>query len=154
MKYNFTKGFTVLEILFVLSILGILFAIVTPQFTKMRDSQVLNSATADVLSVINKASSQSLASLDSSAYGVHFASDRVTLFKGTVYDQNAATNQVVLLTAPATITAIGFGGPTSLYFERLTGTPNVYGTVTIGLTSGVHVDRSIIIDRTGRISAN
>jgi len=154
MRNNFVKAFTLIEILFVISILGILLAIALPNLNSLRSNQILNSTASDVVSAINKASAQSLASLDSSSYGVHFASDRVVIFKGTVYGANDLENKVVEITPPATISAIGLGGPTSLYFERLTGEPNVYGTITIGLTSGVHMERTIIIDATGRVSSN
>lgn len=154
MILNSTKGFTLIEILFVLSILGILFAIVTPQFNRMKDNQILNSTTDEVLSTINKASSQSLASFDSSAYGVAFASDRITLFKGTVYDVNAVTNEVVYLKSPAIISNISFGGVSSLYFNRLTGVPSANGSFSIELSSGSDAEKVISIDATGRISTN
>jgi len=154
MRNNYIKAFTLIEILFVISILGILLAIALPNLNSLRSNQILNSTTVDVVSAINKASSQTLASLDSSSYGVHFASDRVVIYKGTVYDVNDLDNQVVEIDPPATISVIGLGGYTSIYFERLTGAPSIHGTVTIGLTSGVHMERTIIIDATGRVSSN
>ena len=60
--------------------LGIIFSIAIPQFSKTRENQVLKSAVNDILSSLNKAQSQTLASADSSSYGVHFQSDKVIIF--------------------------------------------------------------------------
>ena len=152
MRNNFIKAFTLIEILFVISILGILLAIVLPQFNNMRSNQILNSSVADIVSVINKASSQSLASLDSSVYGVRFDSDKVTIFKGTSFDVNSPTNEIVLVNSPASISNISLtGGVASFYFNRLTGIPSATGNVTVTVSS---VSKSITIDSLGKISTN
>jgi len=153
MRNHLIKAFTLIEILFVISILGILLAIVLPNLNTMRANQILNSTVADVVSAINKASSQSLASLDSSSYGVHFASDSVTLFKGTVYGANDVNIEVVNITSPVTISQINLGGPTDLYFNRLTNTPSVTGNIVVRI-DGANLQKTITIDATGRVSSN
>ncbi|MGH7249941.1 MAG: pilus assembly FimT family protein, partial [Minisyncoccia bacterium] len=52
------KGISILEIMFVLGVLGIIFAVVIPQFSSTRENQVLESTTQDIISALNKAQSE------------------------------------------------------------------------------------------------
>ncbi len=145
-----------LEMLMVVAIIGIIMAIVTPQFSKIKENQVLKTASADVFSSINKAYSQTLASLNSSQYGVHFQSDKVIIFKGTSYVVNNANNETISIIAPATISSslsLIAGGTvvSDLYFSRLSGVPNAIGTITVSTTS---YSKIITILATGAFSIN
>jgi prepilin-type N-terminal cleavage/methylation domain-containing protein len=152
MRHTLTKAFTLIEILFVLAILGLLFAIALPQFSKMRDGQILNSTISDITSALNKASSQSLASLDSSVYGVHFSSNKFTIFKGVVFDINSLDNEIYDINSRASISSIVLtGGAHNLYFNRLTNTPSNTGSIVITVGS---FSKTITIDQTGKISTN
>src|SRR3989344_131519 len=88
------RGITIIELLVVLAAVALIAAIVIPQFSKVRERQVLKTAVAESLSSLDKARSQTLSSLNSSAYGVHFQSDRVIIFTGTVYSAGAGSNQI------------------------------------------------------------
>ena len=152
MKNFYNKGITVLEIVIVLAIIALLVAIVLPQFSKTRENQVLKNAVADIVSALNKASSQTLSSVNSSEYGVHFQSDKVIIFTGTVFSGGAGDNEIINIIAPATISNISLtGGAVDIYFNRLSGTPSKTGTVTItsGSTSNI-----ITIGATGIVSIN
>ena len=149
---HFKRGITALELLVVLGVLGIIFAIVIPQFSQIRENQVLKSATNDVLSSLNKARVQTLASMDSSSYGVHFQSDKVIIFKGIVFSAVASDNETINIISPATISAITLtGGGTDLFFNRLNGTPSVTGSIVISSTNFV---KTITISATGSVSVN
>src|SRR5664279_5464989 len=95
MKNFYKKGITAPELLVVLVVLTILFSIVIPQFSKIRENQVLKSAVVDTLSSINKAESKTLASANSSSYGVHFQSTQVIIFKGTVFSSGDSNNETI-----------------------------------------------------------
>ena len=137
------------------AILALILAVVIPQFSKSRESQVLKSAVSDTVSYINKAKSQTLSSVDSSAYGVHFQSDQVIIFKGTVFSAGSADNEITNILTPATISNVTLGGVSStsgeLYFNRLSGAPNKTGTVTITANSSSKI---ITISATGTVSIN
>lgn len=148
----YKKGFTLIEIIVVLFIIAMLTAIVLPKFSEMRSGAVLKSATSDILSTLTRARSQTLSSVDSSAYGVHFEPQSVTIFKGTSYDSNSPDNEVISVVAPASITSINLtDSATSLYFARLTGLPDKTGTLTV--TNG-SLSKTITILATGAISAD
>lgn len=152
MKNFYKKGITGLEIIIVVAVLGIIFAIVVPQFAKVRERAVLKSAVSDILSSLNKAKNQTLSSVDSSEYGVHFESDRVIIFKGTSFSSGVSGNETINITSPATLSTISIlGGGSDIYFNRLNGTPNTTGSVTV---SSTNFSKTITIAATGIFSAN
>ncbi len=155
MFYFYKKGITIIELLITLSLLGLLFLIVLPSFSKLRENQVLGAATSDIASAINKARSETLASVNSSEYGVHFQSNSVIIFKGKVYSAGTSTNETISITSPANISNITLGGVSStsadMYFNRLYGVPSAAGTITVSSTS---TSKTITISATGSVSLN
>lgn len=151
----YKKGITIIELLIVLAVIGIMLGVATPQFYKMRENQVLKSAVQNVLSSVDKARSQTLASLNSSQYGVHFETEKIIIFTGISFVPNAASNETINITAPATISnvALGAGSPTtgSIYFNRLSGSPSTTGTITISTTN---YSKTITISGAGGASVN
>ena len=152
---HYKRGITTLEILIVLAVLAGMFAIVIPQFSKIRENQVLKNAVSEVISSLNKAQSQTLASLNSSSYGVHFQSDKIIIFKGTVFSAGDINNETINITIPANISNVTLAGISGnsgdVYFNRLSGTPNKTGTITVSTISSSKI---IIISATGMASIN
>ena len=146
---------TIIEVLAVITVLGIIFSIVIPQFSKTKELQVLKNGVQDGLSSINKARSQTLASLNSSEYGVHFQSDKVIIFKGDIFDPSATDNETINIVTPANISNVTLGGISGnsgdVYFNRLSGSPSRTGTITISTTS---YSKIITISATGVASSN
>jgi len=149
---NFKKGFSILEIIIVLAILILLMVLILPSFKTIRNNQIIKSTASDVFSALDKARSQSLSSIDSMEYGVHFQSDKIVVFKGTTYSAVDVNNEEVSITSPASISDISLtGGAVDVYFDRLSGAPNKTGTITISLDSSSKV---ITISATGAASMN
>jgi hypothetical protein len=112
---------------------------------------LLNNSTENVISALNKARSRSLASLDSSTYGVYFesSSNKVIIFKGTSYNSTASGNETINLGSETTLSTTPL--TTNIYFERLNGKPNT--TVDIRITiQGPSNSKTITISPTGAIS--
>jgi len=137
MKNFYKKGISIIEVLAVIAIIGVLISVVSFQLSKSREQQVLKNAAADTLSSINKARTQTLSSLNSSVYGIHFESNNVIIFKGTVFNVNDASNEIVDIIAPANISNVTLGGvggvSGEMYFNRLYGVPSKTGTITKGV---------------------
>lgn len=151
-RLSIAGGATAIEILVVIAVLGIIFSIALPQFSKIRENQALKTAIGDVLSSLNKARSQTLASVDSSSYGVHFESDKVIIFKGTVFSDVAGDNETINIISPVTISDIALtGGGADLYFNRLSGAPSATGSVVV---SSANFTKTIAISATGAVSAD
>ncbi len=151
----FRRGITLIEILVVISILGILVTVALPQFSKIKENQVLKNTVEDVTSALHTAQSQSLASVDSLEYGVHFQSDQIVIFKGKVFLADAQDNKIINIISPASISDVTLGGISSttgdIYFERLSGMPNKTGTITVTIPS---LSKIITISATGAVSVN
>jgi len=146
------RGISLVEVLVVIAIVGIIAAIVFPQFSKMKENQVIKNATAETLSAIEKARSQTLSSLNSSEYGVHFQSDKVIIFKGKVFSDSAIDNENIEIVSPANISSTNFsGGGANVFFNRLSGSPSTTGTITIDTTN---MQKIITISATGTASIN
>lgn len=154
MKNYYKKGITVIELLVVLAVLGIIFSVVIPQFSKIRENQVLKSGVQDILSSLNKARSQTLASLNSSVYGVHFEADKIIIFKGTDFStRDTAKDETINIITPATISNVTLNLVSDvdgeMYFNRLSGGPSKTGTITVFTTN---YSKIIRISATGTAS--
>jgi Tfp pilus assembly protein FimT len=155
MNMNFyQKGISVIELLISIAIIILLVVAVLPSFNSIRQDNILKSSARDVLSSLDKAHSQSISSINSSSYGVHFQSDKVLIFKGTSYVSNDVNNESISITSPVTISNISLGGVSDLYFSRLTGAPSASGTVTLSVTGNNSLSKTITISATGALSQN
>lgn len=152
MKISFNRGINLIEIVIVIAVLGILLAIVATNFSSFRTAQSLQNSTNSVYSAINKARTNTLASLDSKQYGVHFETNQVIIFEGTAYSAGTGSNVVTAISSPSSITGISLsGGGSDIYFSRIYGVPNKNGTITLTANSTTKV---ITISATGQISVN
>lgn len=153
MNKFYQKGITALELIIVIAVIGILVSITLPQFSKIKENQVLKNATGDVVSALHNAQSQTLASVGFSEYGVHFQSDKIIIFKGTAFLDGDANNKIINIVTPASIsnvTLAGISGTSGdVYFNRLSGVPNKTGTITISISSVLKI---ITISATGAVS--
>ena len=155
MKNFYHKGFTLLEAIIVIAIIGIITAVAFPQLTKVRNVQILKSSSEDIVSVLNKARSETLASLNSLQYGVHFDTHSVTIFSGTTYTSGNSSNEIINISSPASISNISLaGGVYDFYFNRLSGTASKTGAITVSISSDSSLTKTITISGTGGVSIN
>ena len=155
MKNFYQKGLTFIEVAIVIAIIGIISAVTMPQLSKMRNLQILKSSSEDIMSVLNKARSQTIASLNSQQYGVHFETNKIVIFTGITYNQDSASNEITNISLPAKISSISLaGGAVNVYFNRLNGTANNTGTITTSISSDASLTKTITISATGGFSIN
>jgi len=154
---NFSKqnGIGLIEVLVTIAVLGVLIAVTLPQFSKIKERQVLKAGVEDILSSLNRARANTLASVNSLNYGVRFESNQVIIFTGIVYSAGASDNKVVSISTPASITNVTLnassGTSGELYFVRLSGAPSKTGTITIATGN---YSKTITISASGAISSN
>lgn len=146
-----------MEVLVIIAVIGILISVALPQFSKIKENQVLKNGVSDILSSIDKARSQTLASLNSSPYGVHFQSDRVIIFTGTTFSAGASGNETISIVTPASITNVAIGGVSgttgTMYFNRLSGSPSPSTVNTITISTS-NFSKIITISATGVASSD
>jgi len=87
-----------------------------------------------VVSVIDEARSNTLASVEATTYGVYFDTDSVISFKGATYVGEEDSNEIYELHSKVEISDVALaGGGNEIVFERLTGQVSEVGTVTLSL---------------------
>lgn len=146
-----TPGFTLLEILMVVAIMGILVTIIITSFSTLNKAQALDKSARQGASILNQARMLTLSSKEDSVYGVHFESSEITLFKGGSYSSNDPDNIISPLNSIVSITNINLsGGGVDVIFGRLTGNTNTPGTVTFSLDSST-ATKTISVSGTGLI---
>lgn len=144
-----------IELLFVFAIIAIIVAVISPQFSRLRENQVLQNTLGDIISAMNKAQSKTLSSVNSLSYGVHFQSDKVIIFEGIVFTPGEPANEEINILTPASISDVTLGGVSGpdgdIFFNRLSGSPNQTGTITVSTPSASKV---ISISAAGTASAD
>lgn len=149
------RGFTFIEVLLAIAILGLAITIVTLSFSKLGSSQVLEKSSLEVISVIEEARSITLSALDDSQYGVYFQDDQIALFKGSSYATSTAGNVFTTLNPLVGIHNISLsGGANKIVFNRLTGATTQSGTLDVYLRSDPTQYKRITISGTGIVQEN
>lgn len=144
------KGFTILELLMVISIIAVLATIITLSFSNFRNSSTLQTTSEDVVSILNKARSNTIASKDGYQYGVHFSTNDITLFRGTSFVSGDANNEIRTLDTAVQVASTALaGGGSDVVFQKLTGKTDYYGTLTIQVVSDSSKTAVISIGETG-----
>jgi prepilin-type N-terminal cleavage/methylation domain-containing protein len=138
------RGLTLIEILVVLGILSVLATfgyLVTMDFYK---GYAFNAERNIIVSILQKARSQSLANINESAHGVHFDPGQYVIFQGASYNSGAGFNQIT----PAAF-GIGHSGVADIVFAQLSGDVNPGGSLILsdGKRSAV-----ISVNNEGRIN--
>ncbi len=155
MENFYKKGLTIIELVIVLAVLSILVGAAIPQFSKMRENQVLKSGMQNILSSIDKARSQTLASINSSQYGVQLEADKIIIFTGTSFTPGAVGNETIDMVSPSSITNVTVGAASGtsgeIYFNRLSGNPSATASIIISTTN---YSKIITISATGGASVD
>ncbi|MBI5077864.1 MAG: prepilin-type N-terminal cleavage/methylation domain-containing protein [Candidatus Yonathbacteria bacterium] len=153
-RSNF-RGFTALEILIVISILGVLLTIIVPSFRSFRQKSILNTETMELLTTINRARLLSVSSKNDQQFGVHFESGKVVLFQGTVYYvASTTTNEAHIFDPAVTLSSITVnGGGSDVVFQKVTGATTQNATTTL-LVTGTNASTTVLIRLSGAVTAN
>lgn len=156
MKNKKNTGVTFIEILIVVAIIGVISSIVFINLSQFRNEQVLKNTAVDIVSLLNKARSNTLSSLNSTNYSVHFEQGQVVLFVGPIYSASNVTNEPMVFSTAVMIvipSGINLGGGADVTYKRLTG-DTIGGTITIQLVSDAVKQKTITISPTGVASVN
>src|SRR5262245_58562035 len=142
------RAFSVIEMLVVVTIIGLVSLVIITPFAQFRNNQLLTGASEQMLATLNKARAKTLSSVASSQYGVHFLANQIVLFKGSSYP--GTEPETILLDPLIQLSTISLaGGGSDVIFQRLTGKTSQSGTVTVSLVSNGSQSRTITVGSTG-----
>ncbi len=124
-------GFTLVEIIVVIAILGVIATISVVAFVNMNKSSMLRAARDEVYGALSFARERTLASENNMVYGVHLSTSSVTRFDGGTYTAGSAGNVVYSFGAVVSATSTLITQNPNIIFQRLTGVPSATGTIFI-----------------------
>jgi prepilin-type N-terminal cleavage/methylation domain-containing protein len=156
MIQRLNKGFNLIEIMIVLAIFILIISLVLPSLINFRKEQALKNTAENIVSLLNKAKSDSIASLNSSQYGDFFENDKAIYFKGHTFLSGEPENQILNF-EPGTEVSIADGlnlenNSNQVVFPRLIGNVLGYGTIIVNSISEPTKQKVISISKTGTIS--
>ncbi|MCK5096107.1 MAG: type II secretion system protein [Candidatus Pacebacteria bacterium] len=149
------RGYTAIEIVLVIGIMGILVTMVGLSFSAFRNSNILAVETEKVVSLIAQARNDTLSSKNDTVYGVRVESGRVVLFESDTFSEVDPDNIEISLDTSVALTDIVLnGGGSDIVFKRLSGKTNEHGTMSLVLTSDPTTKKTITIYATGLVDIN
>jgi prepilin-type N-terminal cleavage/methylation domain-containing protein len=146
------KGFSLIEIIVSIAITAVLVSIVTNSFQTAQIRKEQEGIVQDILASLEKQKSDTQAGKEGSNYGVKFNTTDFTLFKGTSYSSNSATNKVISLDSKFQIGETISNANNIIYFSKLNGDANETATITVSHISNRVSPQSLIIESSGAIS--
>lgn len=150
LQYSPRHGFTLLETIIVISILGVVLSMILPSLSSFRQKSILDTEVQEMTTLINKARLSSMSSKNDRQYGIHFEAGKIVLFEGTTYTAGAPTNEehsfnTALTLAPITIN----GGGAETIFQKITGGTNQNSTTTLKVVANTGASTTIVIFPSG-----
>lgn len=147
-----SKGFTLIETLIAIAIIVILLAISIISISSYRDAKVVQTTANEIAFKLEEAKANSIAGKNSSAFGIHFTNNSYTYFQGNSYNLSDPNNITPSFPENYSISTNLTGGATDIVFARLTGKPNIYGSITVQKDNSASTTKTISIGVLGDIS--
>jgi len=151
----FSTGFTALEILISIAVMLMLVSIISSVFSDFNRNQALETETASIVSLLEKARLETVGNKDATNFGVHFETGKAVRFQGSSYSSTNPSNEVQTLNPLVKISTIALaGGASDIVFAKLSGNADHPGTITISLVSEPLKTKTIMIYGTGILEYN
>ncbi|MBU0598294.1 type II secretion system GspH family protein [Patescibacteria group bacterium] len=144
---NRQRGFTFVEVLLVIGILGVVVSLSIPFYQSFQVSNQLDNISQEVAQTLRRAQNKAMASEYFSAHGVHLQAQQFILFKGDSYNPADAFNEVVDI--PSSILITYNAGP-DVVFSGIKGEASYAGLITITTNNGE--SKSISINEMGVVN--
>lgn len=143
---SITSGFTMVEILVVIALLGILVGLSIPFYQSFQVSSQLDTTAFEIVQTLRLAQAKAITGENDENFGVHFESQKFVLFKGSIYQSADSANEVTEI--PKTLNVFTSFGQ-NIIFSRIKGETSPGGTVTI--RSDINESKTIQINVKGNI---
>jgi prepilin-type N-terminal cleavage/methylation domain-containing protein len=146
------KGFSILEIIISIAIIGILSAIVTNSFRTAQIKKQQQGIVQSIVADLEKQKSDTQAGKAGSQYGITFNPSKYVLFTGTSYSSTSPSNKTVDVDSQFVLSETITNAQNSIYFSKITGNANENATITVSHVSNLVPPLLITIQTSGAIS--
>lgn len=138
------RGFTLIEIIVVISIIGIIAGVSSVTFMNMYRTSTLKAGGNEVYSALTSARERTLSSENDTVYGVRIATSSVIRFAGPTYNPSDTQNTIYYFGKDVSATSSLISTGTNVLFRRLTGESSASGTIYIrnGISTSTIVIRT------------
>ena len=124
------KGFTVIEVILVIAMMGILVLITAPFLSDSLTRSDLDIATVETVDALREARSSAMSGRGGGRFGVHFETTQFVFFTGATYSAVDPENVVHTYGADVTMSTITItGGGSDVHFATHKGEPAENGTI-------------------------
>jgi len=142
-------GFTLVEVMLVMGVLGIITGLAIPFYQSFQISSALDNAGQEITQALRTTQSRAMSSRGLSSQGVHFDLNKFIIFQGDIYNPADPDNEIFEVANTVDITS---SGSSDIVFSVGEGLPDSQPVITI--TSSNNESHSISINNLGRINAN
>jgi len=144
------KGFSVIEILIVIGIVGVLSAVAVVNFNGSKITKIRQITTNNIVFALEKQKSFAEAGKGGLSQGIKFDENSYTTFSGSSYNASDLTNETLEIDSNIGISVEG--ATSSVIFSRITGDVGGASTITIYEKNDVTKKTTITIGSLGDIS--
>lgn len=138
------NGFSYIELMVVISILGIVIAVLGLNLNEARIRALMESTQSSMVSAFEQAQNRSVTGVGSQKHGVRVESDKIIIFNGDNYDENAKDLEEISLGSFFTDQDV------TIIFDRISGRPDKEAVINIFHNNGL--TESVIVTESGVIS--
>lgn len=146
---NNKRGFTFIEVVVVMGVMALLFALTAPDLFKLQDRNSLQNTTTELVSLMRQ---QQFTAMNSGQIaGIHFTQSSYTLYTGDTFVPSSQENTVHTLSYPLAFSVIDFADG-NVRFASGSGEMIGYTatTDTVILTDTVHlIEKSVRLNALG-----
>lgn len=142
------KGLTLVEMIVAVAIVSLLSVFFLFSYTSNRRQTELDNNSSQIVSILSNAKQKTIASENSSSWGVHFEESNYTLFQGN--DYITGINKTTYNLTRGITLVHNFSLGSDIIFTKITGYPNQTGSITLYL-SGTSKQKTVCINSIGTI---
>ncbi|PJA89935.1 MAG: hypothetical protein CO137_01600 [Candidatus Magasanikbacteria bacterium CG_4_9_14_3_um_filter_32_9] len=122
-------GFTLIEMLLVVALMGIILALTTPIYSLFQTKNDLDLATESIKTALYRAQTLSRNMIGDDTWGVYIQNEDIILFKGTSYSLSNPNFDEITKMSTRVVTS----GTTEIIFNKLTGEPQNIANIELSI---------------------